>query len=44
LVEPSFVHISERITHRYQIQIKFDYNREKIEEHAKKQDLIIKEG
>ena len=43
LVEPSFVHISERITNHYQIQIKSDYNREKIEEHAKKQGLIIKE-
>jgi hypothetical protein len=43
LVEPSFVHISERITNHYQIQIKSDYNREKIEEHAKKHDLIIKE-
>jgi hypothetical protein len=43
LVEPSFVHISEMITNHYQIQIKSDYNREKIEEHAKKQGLIIKE-
>lgn len=43
LVEPSFVHISERIPNHYQIQIKCDYNREKIEEHAKKQGLIIKE-
>jgi hypothetical protein len=43
LVEPSFVHISERVPNHYQIQIKSDYNREKIEAHAKKQDLIIKE-
>jgi len=37
LVEPSYVHICERIPHHYQIQIKFDYNKIEIEEHAKKQ-------
>jgi hypothetical protein len=44
LVEPSFVHISERITNHYQIQIKSNYNREKIEEHAKKTRLNHKRG
>jgi hypothetical protein len=43
LVEPSFVHISERIPDHYQIQIKCDYNKTEIEEHAKKHGLTIRE-
>jgi hypothetical protein len=42
LVEPSFVHISERIPDHYQIQIKCDYNKTEIEEHATKQGLTIR--
>jgi hypothetical protein len=43
LVEPSFVHISERVPNHYQIQIKCDYKREEIEVHAKRHCLTIKE-
>jgi hypothetical protein len=42
LVEPSFVHISERIPDHYQIQIKCDYNKTEIEEHATKHGLTIR--
>ena len=43
LVEPSYVHISQKILDQFQIQIKSDYNREGIEEYAKKHGLTIEE-
>ncbi len=43
LVEPNYVHISERIPSHYQIQIKCNYNKAQIEEYAKKHGLTIKE-
>ena len=43
LVEPSYVHICLRKPENYQIQIKCDYNRKAIEEHAKKHGLTIEE-
>ncbi len=41
LVEPSFLHISERMPNHYQIQIKCDYKKIEIEEFAKKHGLTI---
>lgn len=43
LVEPSYVHICIRTPNHYQIQIKCDYNKREIEEHAKKYGLTIEE-
>jgi hypothetical protein len=43
LVDPSYVNISERIPNQYQIQIKCDHNKAKIEAHASKYGLTIKE-
>ena len=43
LVDPSFVNICERKPNHYQIQIKCDYNRKEIDEHAKKHGLTIEE-
>ena len=43
LVEPSYVHICLRTADHYQIQIKCDYYKSEIEEHAKKHGLIIEE-
>jgi hypothetical protein len=43
LVEPSYVHICQKSPEKYQIQLKSDYNREGIEEYAKKHGLTIEE-
>ena len=43
LVEPSYVHIFEKMPKHYQIQIKCNYNREKIIEFAKNKQLTIME-
>lgn len=43
LVDPSYVHISERSPNHYQIQIKCDYDKQGIEAHAKKHGLTITE-
>ncbi len=42
LVEPSYVHISEKAPNHYQIQIKCDY-KTAIDEYAKKHGLTIEE-
>jgi hypothetical protein len=43
LIEPSYVHVSQKTLDQYLIQIKSDYNREGIEEYAKKHGLTIQE-
>ncbi len=43
LVEPSYVHIFEKMPKYYQIQIKCNYNRNKIIEFAKNKQLTIME-
>ena len=43
LVEPSYVHIFEKMPKHYQIQIKCNYNRDKIIEFAKNKQLTIME-
>ena len=43
LVEPSYVHIFEKMSKHYQIQIKCNYNRNKIIEFAKNRQLTIME-
>jgi hypothetical protein len=43
LVEPSYVHIFEKMAKHYQIQIKCNYNRDKIIEFAKNKQLTIME-
>jgi hypothetical protein len=43
LVDPSYLHITERIPSHYQIQIKCNYRRDEIVEFAKKNQLTIKE-
>ena len=43
LVDPSYVHISERVPNHYQIQIKSNYSRNEIIEFAKKKELTINE-
>jgi len=43
LVDPSYVNVNERKLYNYQLQIKCDYNKVKIEAHAKKHGLTIEE-
>ena len=43
LVEPSFVHIMERMPNRYQLQIRSQYNREQLDDFAKQNSLAIEE-
>ena len=43
LVDPSYVHFSERVPNHFQIQIKCNYRRNEIIEFAKKNQLTIKE-
>ena len=43
LVEPSYVNICLRKPNQYQLQIKSNYNKKEIEEHAKKHGLTIEE-
>ncbi len=43
LVEPSYVSMVQVKPNLFQIQIKCDYNKQQIEEHAKKHGLTITE-
>jgi hypothetical protein len=43
LVEPSYIHILERVPKHFQIQIKCNYRRDEIFEFAKIKGLTLKE-
>lgn len=43
LVEPSYIHIFERVPDHYQIQLKCEYKRDEIIEYAKTEGLTVKE-
>ncbi len=43
LVDPSFISMVQIESNKFQIQIKCDYNKQQIEDYAKKHGLTIKE-